>query len=379
MNYTLLLQEPWLRSSLVFLGGVLVSWLSIPWIIKSVTRFHLLDSPDDRKAHKIPTPTMGGISFVIVFFLFCGFWKYGLSLDQFVVIAGGVLILFPVGLLDDTKGISAIRKLLLEMALAAALVHVGFSIKNLRGVFNLHELSLPQQYLLNVPLIAGLINAFNLIDGINGLAGGLGFINSAVFGTLFLLQGNLAFALFSFAFAGALLGFLRYNFHKAKIFMGDTGSLHLGFVMAVLGLKALEGDTIISSHPDILFLVSAIWLVPVFDTLRVFSVRILKGMGPFTPDKRHVHHLLLKSGMDHRKASISLYVANMLLIASVALSPFVNATFNFVLTWATAIVLIELLTVYRLSSFYRQIKRAFQKTTQVIYGRLYIQPSNNAK
>jgi UDP-GlcNAc:undecaprenyl-phosphate/decaprenyl-phosphate GlcNAc-1-phosphate transferase len=370
---TTLFQNVGFSMGAIFLASALVSLLVTPLIIKAVNHFQLLDSPDHRKEHKIPTPTMGGISFSIVFLIFAWFWKSGLPAMQFWTILGSVLVLFPIGMIDDTKGISALKKLGIEMVLGCMLVVSGLGINDLHGILGFHELALWQQYAFNIVLMAGLINAFNLIDGINGLAGGIGLINSLVFAGIFYLQGNTAFALLALSFSGALLGFLRYNFNKAKIFMGDTGSLHLGLMMAVFGVQAIKGNPISEfTHADILLMVSAIWLVPVFDTIRVFSVRISKGMGPFTPDKRHVHHLLLKSGLNHMKAAISLYIANIVLIASVTFFPSVNPTFNFLLLFVEAILLMEILTFNRLINFYKRTKSAFGKTSEIIYGQLYI-------
>jgi UDP-GlcNAc:undecaprenyl-phosphate/decaprenyl-phosphate GlcNAc-1-phosphate transferase len=370
---TTLFQNDGFSMGAIFLASALVSLLVTPLIIKAVNHFQLLDSPDHRKEHKIPTPTMGGISFSIVFLIFAWFWKSGLPAMQFWTILGSVLVLFPIGMIDDTKGISALKKLGIEMVLGCMLVVSGLGINDLHGILGIHELALWQQYAFNIVLMAGLINAFNLIDGINGLAGGIGLINSLIFACIFYLQGNTAFALLALSFSGALLGFLRYNFNKAKIFMGDTGSLHLGLMMAVFGVQAIKGIPISEfTHTDILLMVSAIWLVPVFDTIRVFSVRISKGKGPFTPDKSHVHHLLLKSGLNHTKAAVSLYVANIVLIASVTLIPFVNITFNFLLLFVEAILLMEILTLNRLINFYKGTRKAFSKTSQLIYGQLYI-------
>lgn len=358
---------------LVFAVGTLLSLGLTPIIIKMVNYFKLLDAPDHRKEHKAPTPTMGGISFTIIFLGMAFLWKGGLPESQFWGIAICVLVLFPIGIVDDIKGISAGRKLLIEMCLGALLVATGLGMKNLQGIFGIHELNLWQQYAFNMFLMAGLINAFNLIDGINGLAGGLGLINSLIFAYIFYLQGNTAFVLLSLSFSGALLGFLRYNFNKAKIFMGDTGSLHLGLMMAVMGVEVVGGKQILDTpQPDLLLVVSAIWLIPVFDTIRVFAVRIWKGGTPFVADKRHVHHLLIKSGLDHMKASLSLYMANIILIVSVVLLPLVNPTFNFLMMFVEAVVLIEILSVARLITFYKRTKKSFGRMTETIHGKLYV-------
>lgn len=371
---------PPIQGFLYFVSAFALALVSTPIIIWAVNRYQLLDAPDQRKAHFIPTPTMGGISFFLVFLVLCFFWNNGISRSHFSALSICLALLFLVGIIDDTKGINAHKKLILEMCLGILLVHAGFGIKNLQGIFGVHILSTWQIYAFNITLIAGLVNAFNLIDGINGLAGGLGFINSLVFAYIFYEQGNDSFLYLALSFAGALLGFLRYNFHKARIFMGDTGSLHLGLLMAIMGMEAIRSPRLPTIHHiPMILIVSSIWLIPIFDTLRVFAVRISKGKGPFTPDKRHVHHLLLKAGLDHRKASLSLYICNIILIIGTISLPFINPSFNFLGLWAMAFLLIEFLTLKRLSTFYRKMKTAVFKTSQIIHGQLYMNHANSNK
>jgi UDP-N-acetylmuramyl pentapeptide phosphotransferase/UDP-N-acetylglucosamine-1-phosphate transferase len=157
------------------------------------------------------------------------------------------------------------------------------------------------QYLITVVTIVGITNAFNLIDGIDGLAGGLGFMSLVTLGIFLTISKDLNYAMIAFALAGALLGFLYFNFNPARIFMGDTGSLVLGFVIAVLCVQLMKVNSIhpLPVVPNIYVFTLGIVMIPVFDTLRVFGTRIWKGSSPFSADKTHIHHLITNKGFTH--------------------------------------------------------------------------------
>jgi UDP-GlcNAc:undecaprenyl-phosphate GlcNAc-1-phosphate transferase len=188
-----------------------------------------------------------------------------------------------------------------NLAVASLIAFSGIRITSFNGLLGIYDLPLAIQYLLTLIVITGITNAFNLIDGIDGLAGGLGFMSLIVLGLFLTLSGDTNTAIAAFALAGALLGFLYYNFNPARIFMGDTGSLVLGFVVSVLCIKLLQlninAQTPLLPHAPVF--VTGIVLIPVFDTIRVFSLRMWKGKSPFTPDKTHIHHLLTTNGWSH--------------------------------------------------------------------------------
>jgi UDP-N-acetylmuramyl pentapeptide phosphotransferase/UDP-N-acetylglucosamine-1-phosphate transferase len=151
----------------------------------------------------------------------------------------------------------------------------------------------------------GITNAFNLIDGIDGLAGGLGFMSLITVGIFLIISGDTVTALSAFALAGGMLGFLYFNFNPARIFMGDTGSLVLGFVISVLCIRLLQVNVLMSNPvvPHASVFILAIVLIPVADTIRVFAMRIWKGKSPFEADKTHIHHLLTNAGFSHAFAT----------------------------------------------------------------------------
>jgi UDP-N-acetylmuramyl pentapeptide phosphotransferase/UDP-N-acetylglucosamine-1-phosphate transferase len=231
----------------------------------------------------------------------CLLW-YQFTNDLFTIsFFFSVVVLFALGILDDLHNISAKNKLVIELGVATLIAFSGVRITSFNGLFGLHQIPLSAQYTITILIITGITNAFNLIDGIDGLAGGLGFMSLLMTGLFLTLSGDAKSGLIAFALAGGLLGFLYYNFNPARIFMGDTGSLVLGFVVSVLCIKLLQVNTSVQNAviPHAPVFVLGIVLIPVFDTLRVFSMRIWKGTSPFAPDKTHIHHLLTTNGWSH--------------------------------------------------------------------------------
>lgn len=335
-----------------FSTAVILSALAIPYIIKLSKKYQLVDKPDQRKVHKTPIPTLGGVGFFIAFLVVALFWIIRTGQVSDFVLLGGLIVLFVMGIFDDTLDLRASLKFLIQIFVSLTIAYFGFRIESLNGVFGIHEMPVWIQYAFTVLLITGLVNAFNLIDGIDGLAGGLGFINSLVLGTILALQGNMLYATFAFTFAGALLGFLFFNFNPAKIFMGDTGSLVIGFLMALFGIVVIKGENISDlTHETVVsgltIVVVGILLLPVYDTLRVFSERILKKSSPFKPDKTHVHHLLIETGARHKKAALILYFANITIIVLAYLLREANPSFSVILLFVIAAIMSESINLKR--------------------------------
>jgi UDP-N-acetylmuramyl pentapeptide phosphotransferase/UDP-N-acetylglucosamine-1-phosphate transferase len=190
----------------------------------------------------------------------------------------------------------------MQVAVASLIAFSGVRIESFNGIFGIYELPLTAQYSFTVIAITGITNAFNLIDGIDGLAGGLGFMSLMILGLFLTLSGDANNAIIAFALGGGLLGFLYYNFNPARIFMGDTGSLVLGFVVSVLCIKLIQLNNghFVRLLPHAPVFALSIVAIPVFDTLRVFTLRIWRGKSPFDPDKNHIHHILTNNGWGHR-------------------------------------------------------------------------------
>jgi UDP-GlcNAc:undecaprenyl-phosphate/decaprenyl-phosphate GlcNAc-1-phosphate transferase len=212
-----------------------------------------------------------------------------------------IAVLIAKVMMDDLKNLSYRYKLGIQVGVALLIAFSGVRITNFNGLFGIDELPVSAQYSFTILAIAGITNAFNLIDGIDGLAGGLGFMSLVMLGLFLTLSGDGNNAIIAFSLGGGLLGFLYYNFNPARIFMGDTGSLVLGFVISVLCIRLIQLNTGIPSPiiPHVPVFAMSIVAIPVFDTLRVFALRTWSGRSPFSPDKNHIHHLLTNNGWSH--------------------------------------------------------------------------------
>jgi UDP-N-acetylmuramyl pentapeptide phosphotransferase/UDP-N-acetylglucosamine-1-phosphate transferase len=228
-----------------------------------------------------------------------------------------LLLLFFSGLKDDIVVMSPINKLLIQL-FAASLITIGqgITIDHFHGILGINEITYPVSIALSIFTIIVITNSINLIDGVDGLAGGIGFIIALAFAIWFNHIGQSGFALMAFALSGALLGFLLFNFNPAKIFMGDAGSLTVGFLLSVFAIKFISINSPISNFENKILSAPAIaisiLIVPLYDTLRVFIIRTIKRKSPFEADRNHVHHVLLKIGLNHKMVCYTLYAISIL-------------------------------------------------------------------
>ena len=290
---------------LTYVMAFVLTLIFIPPVIFMVNRFKLFDRPNARKEHSVPTPTFGGISIFAGMMVSLLFWFKFNNHPSTITFFLSMVLLFGVGVMDDLKDLPARYKLVIEAGAASLLAVSGIRITSFGGLFGITELHIMAQYIITVITIVGITNAFNLIDGIDGLAGGLGFMSLITLGIFLTISKDLNYAMIAFAFAGALLGFLYFNFNPARIFMGDTGSLVLGFVIAVLCVQLMKVNALYTAPvvPNIYVFTLGIVMLPVFDTLRVFGARIWKGHSPFSADKTHIHHLVTNKGFTHAFAA----------------------------------------------------------------------------
>ena len=309
----------YLEIPIVFIMAFIICFILTPILIYYSKKKGLLDRPNQRASHKIPTPTLGGLPIFVGLFtviLFCiGLQNCG----RISVLIMSLTILLAVGVLDDILSLRASLRLLIQFALGIAIASQGLRFTNLYGFMGIYDLPIIVEYILTIFFIVAITNAFNLIDGIDGLAGGIGFINMLVMGCLFVLKNQRFDYVICFGMAGALFAFLFYNFRKARIFMGDTGSLILGFLTAYLCLKILvSSDSIALSMTgsNKIVIIFGLVIVPTYDMLRVAIQRVLKRKSPFSADKTHIHHLLTRTGMNHTRAALSLYVVHVLVLIS---------------------------------------------------------------
>jgi len=294
--------------------------ISIPPIVRVVKAKNLYDQTDDRKVHRHVIPTMGGIAIFIGMSISTLLLSTGYPiLSERIVFAAMILLLF-VGIKDDIMLLSPRTKFIIQFLVAAILVIVGdYRITNMHGILGIMELHYAVSISLTILIVMLFINAYNLIDGVDGLSAGLGILGSSFFGIWFFLNGYFFMAILSFSLVGSLLGFLRYNLFgkRYKIFMGDTGSLLVGMIMVVQVIDFTEfnlDSTLpyhIISSPSVAL---AFVIIPLTDTLRVFTLRIVNGMSPFYPDKNHLHHRLLKIFTRHYKVTLMILFLNVLII-----------------------------------------------------------------
>jgi UDP-GlcNAc:undecaprenyl-phosphate/decaprenyl-phosphate GlcNAc-1-phosphate transferase len=303
---------------LSFITAFTVTYLALPSIIRIAIEKGLCDQPGERRSHVNPTPSLGGIGIFAGLLFSIVFWTSFEKFGDLQYILCAILIIFLIGAKDDIESISPYKKLYGELAAAAILVFKSnVKITSLCGIFGVTELNEWVAIPLSIFIIIVIINAFNLIDGINGLSGSIGMLVSCTLGAWFHLTGNPVLAILAFSLAGAILAFLKYNFTPARIFMGDTGALLLGLVCSILTIKFIELHKNLDSpyaFKAVPALAISILILPLFDTLRVFTMRILKGKSPFYPDRTHIHHLVIDAGFTHTQATGLLILVNIAFI-----------------------------------------------------------------
>ena len=308
---------------LVFLLTFGLTFYIIPKVLWVSKEKNLMATVNERSSHSLAVPTFGGVAFYISIILVLTILQ---SLRLTYVgnhLIAAMTILFMVGLKDDLVISTAKVKFIGQITAACFLVFSPeLQLTNLHGFLGLHEIPEILGFIINGFLVLALINSYNLIDGIDGLAAIVGIVISLVYALVFYLTGEPFFVLVSISLAGILAAFLRFNFSRGrnKIFMGDSGSLIVGLVLAFLTLKHLAMEPYAPAlaegyHPGnrLLFL-ACILFIPAFDTLRVIIIRKINGESPFSPDRNHAHHVLLDLGLSHFKASLSLGFLNFIVV-----------------------------------------------------------------
>ena len=292
-----------------------VTFLAIPVIIDVAEMKKLFDVPDARKVHQSAITPLGGIGIFAGFVFGCLLTVSFRSAFEFQYFIAATLVIFFLGLKDDILVISPVKKFIGQVLTAFLIIDFGrIQIRSMHGFMGISEMPEMFSLILTYFAVIVIINSFNLIDGVDGLAGSLGLMSSCLFGIYFLQVDMQAYAILAFSLGGSLLAFLIFNFQPAKIFMGDTGSLLIGTVNAILVIKFIntasskEVSLPIESAAALGF---AALMIPLLDTLRVFAIRIFKRRSPFSADRNHIHHLLLDRGFSHNAIAILLVCINL--------------------------------------------------------------------
>jgi UDP-GlcNAc:undecaprenyl-phosphate GlcNAc-1-phosphate transferase len=300
---------------IAFLVSALVVLGSTPSIKKLGLQSGLVDRPNARKVHQRPMVRLGGVAIfagtLIALLLVWGLGGFGMltaqkSNEVWGVAIGGIAC-FLIGLADDLFGLKAITRLFLQVLVAGVAWQMGVHIDFLTiPIWGMVHLPGPVSFLITVLWLVGMVNAINMIDGLDGLAAGVGGIAAVVMLVTCLTMGQPAAALLAAALAGGTLGFLRYNFNPAQIFMGDGGAYFLGFMLAGVGVIGLvKGVTTMTAVAVTLPYV--ILAVPILDMSAVVLSRLRRGKSPFAADNRHLHHRLLQAGLSHRLTVLFIY------------------------------------------------------------------------
>lgn len=300
--------------------ALVIAILAFPVLIKLLHRWELLDHPGDHKIHSSFTPSMGGICILlaVALTLLIAFPLAEWARLKYFFIA--LAIIFVTGLRDDILRLTPWQKLFGQFLPIGLVVLLGET--RITNLSEWYPYLLPgwAAATLTILVLVVLTNAYNLIDGIDGLAGIVGAILFACLGAWFWLVGEPFLAVLAAVFCGATIGFLYYNWQPSKIFMGDTGTLPIGFTLVVLLIAFMEKNSQLPAFQPYKFNASiataiCLFVIPVFDTARVVVLRLVHGQSPFKADRNHVHHQLLRIGLTHSQAALTLGATNVAFIA----------------------------------------------------------------
>ena len=333
--------------ALAFLISAFMAGMIIPRILLISIRKKLYDQPNERKIHKIAVPRLGGVSFFpTVLFTVCfvsavrmlmGFEPSALYtaylVPKVLLLVAGMTLLYLIGIADDLVGIRYRQKFIVQILCASFFPLSGLWINNLYGLFGINEIPAIIGMPFTVLTVVFITNAINLIDGIDGLASGLCSVALLVFTYLFIEEGMCTYALLAASTLGVLVPFFYYNvFGNAercrKIFMGDTGSLMLGYTLSFLAIRYSQYTPDVLNFKEGAFVIAfSTLIIPSFDVIRVVLVRLRTGKSPFEPDKNHIHHKLLAIGLSPRQAMIILLcISCAFCVSNILLMPYVDNT-----------------------------------------------------
>lgn len=321
-----------------------ICFLIIPVIIKYSLEKNLVDIPGRRKIHKKITPSMGGIAIFLGFFIASLIWVDISNWKEIRLLLIALFVVFFIGVRDDLVPLRPFMKLLGQL-MAASLLMILFDLrlKSFYGLMGIYDIPLVLSYVITLFTIIVITNSFNLIDGLDGLAGTIACISLLAFGISFFLVADIIYAILTFSMLGAIVAFLFFNWEPSEIFMGDTGALVIGMMLAILSIHFIDLQyNLPMDHPyrfnarisgAVCFII-----IPLADTLRIFILRVTRKQSPFTPDKSHIHHNIMRLGFSHGKSTILLGIIQTLFIVAVIFSRDLND--NYVLLGIVVVTII---------------------------------------
>lgn len=306
---------------IVLVVSMIVSLIAYNLLLRYARAHNIVDNPDFRKLQRVPVPVMGGEA--VFAGILAGFILLRLMMDCYMLtyVITGMAVMMIVGLWDDVKEIPVSSRFIIEIVLVGLFITVtGLYIDDFHGLWGVYELSPWIGVPLSIFAGVGIINSVNLIDGIDGYSSGFVMFACFLFGVAFLTVWNIALFCFVMVAIGALIPFFMYNVFgkKTKMFLGDGGTLMLGTLMTVLVFYAMSSKlkfgVPVDNRVGVGAFVLAVTCIPVFDTLRVMTLRLLRGQSPFSPDKTHLHHLFLEMGFSHLEAVLSILMINTIVV-----------------------------------------------------------------
>ncbi len=306
---------------LVFLVALVTSLTVFPFALKFARKHGIVDNPNARKLQRVPVPVFGGV--VVYSGILMGGLVLGMFMWNWVMLVGlvGMTIMMMIGMWDDVKDISATLRFLIEIVLVSAFITLtGVYIDDFHGLFGINELEPWFAIPFSIFAGVGLINAVNLIDGVDGYSSGYGMMACACFGICYWTVWSPTMVCMNLVVIGSLLPFFMHNVfgQKSRMFIGDGGTLMLGMWMTVCAFYALSStqqcDKLADQGLSLTAFTLAVLCIPVFDTVRVMTMRILRGRSPFSPDKTHLHHLFIDMGFSHLGAALFIIFINFLVV-----------------------------------------------------------------
>jgi UDP-GlcNAc:undecaprenyl-phosphate GlcNAc-1-phosphate transferase len=326
---------------LFFTGGFVLTYYLTPVVIQVVKIKRLYEKLTERSSHATHIPSFGGVVFFVVFIMSITFAEQFFLTFRAEYLVPAITIMFVVGLKDDMTGISPRNKLIAQLLATTILfLSTDFQITNLHGFLGIQSISVWLVIPLSYAVVIFFINAYNLIDGIDGLAASLGALFMLAFGLMFYQLKDWALLSVSLSMVGMFVAFLRYNLSSNKrIFMGDTGSLFVGFLISTFVIILMGSDYPLKikfiAPANFGVLLISILFIPVLDSIRVFVARLIEGRSPFSPDRNHIHHLIMDYfGLNHRQTTIRIVLLSICV-------PFIVWAFSFVLShfWLVMLLL----------------------------------------
>ena len=298
-----------------------------PKILKISIMKNIVDNPDARKLQRNPVPVMGGVA--VYFGILVGLCSSQMMYNSpsVFMLTAAMLVMLYIGTIDDILNLSPTIRFVIEIIIVSWLMYTNqASINNFWGTWGVDVIPTWIAIPLTIVASVGIINAINLIDGVNGLSSGFCFMASVLFATIFYNSDNLVMTIIAVSAAGAIIPFFLHNVfgYKTKMFIGDGGTLVMGIIMSIFVISILKEDSDCAHYATngmnpIAFSL-AVLSIPVFDTIRVMSSRIMRGTSPFSPDKTHLHHLFIELGFSHTGTTVSILSINLLVVASWFLS-----------------------------------------------------------